>query len=171
MSRLTGRADYPAVATRFAVRVSALRGPGRQTSIVEARHLAMYLARLHTGLSYAAIGAYFGGRDPATVRHACKATAGRLERQSRPGCCCGFIRQHAGKRSQGNEGRDPMPELPDITVYIEALERQIVGERLERVRVNNPFLVRTFEPPLEAASRQDGSSIAAAGQADRHRAR
>ena len=67
-----------AVATRFAVRVSALRGLGRQTSIVEARHLAMYLARLHTGLSFAAIGAYFGGRDPATVRHACKATAGRL---------------------------------------------------------------------------------------------
>ena len=45
-----------------------------------------------------------------------------------------------------------MPELPDITVYVEALERRIVGERLERVRVNNPFLVRTFEPPLEAAN-------------------
>ena len=38
----------------------------------------MHLARLHTGLSFAAIGAYFGGRDPATVRHACKAAAGRL---------------------------------------------------------------------------------------------
>ena len=45
-----------------------------------------------------------------------------------------------------------MPELPDITVYIEALERRIVGERLERVRLNSPFLVRTFEPPLEAAN-------------------
>lgn len=44
-----------------------------------------------------------------------------------------------------------MPELPDITIYIEALERRIVGERLEGVRVNNPFLVQTFEPPLEAA--------------------
>jgi formamidopyrimidine-DNA glycosylase len=44
-----------------------------------------------------------------------------------------------------------MPELPDVTIYIEALERRIVGERLEGVRVNNPFLVRTFEPPLEAA--------------------
>ncbi len=44
-----------------------------------------------------------------------------------------------------------MPELPDITVYVEALERRIVGECLEGVRVNNPFLVRTFEPPLEAA--------------------
>ena len=45
-----------------------------------------------------------------------------------------------------------MPELPDITVYIEALERRIIGECLEKVRVNNPFLVRTVEPPLEAAS-------------------
>ncbi len=44
-----------------------------------------------------------------------------------------------------------MPELLDITVYVEALERRIVGQRLEGVRVNNPFLVRTFEPPLEAA--------------------
>ena len=45
-----------------------------------------------------------------------------------------------------------MPELPDITVYIEALDRRIVGRRLERVRVHSPFLVRTFDPPLDAAS-------------------
>jgi formamidopyrimidine-DNA glycosylase len=44
-----------------------------------------------------------------------------------------------------------MPELPDITVYLEALERRILGKPLERVRVSSPFLVRTFEPPLEAA--------------------
>ena len=43
-----------------------------------------------------------------------------------------------------------MPELPDITVYVEALERRIVGEQLERVRVASPFLVRSFEPPLDA---------------------
>jgi formamidopyrimidine-DNA glycosylase len=41
-----------------------------------------------------------------------------------------------------------MPELPDITVYIEALERRILSQRLEHVRVNSPFLVRTFDPPL-----------------------
>ncbi len=35
----------------------------------------MHLARRSTGLSFAAIGAYFGGRDPATVRHACRAAA------------------------------------------------------------------------------------------------
>lgn len=42
-----------------------------------------------------------------------------------------------------------MPELPDITVYIEALETRIVGEPLKQIRVASPFLLRTFEPPLE----------------------
>jgi formamidopyrimidine-DNA glycosylase len=44
-----------------------------------------------------------------------------------------------------------MPELPDITVYIEALERRIVGQLLLKVRVNSPFLLRTYEPPLSVA--------------------
>jgi chromosomal replication initiator protein len=39
----------------------------------------MHLARSLTGASFAAIGAYFGGRDPATVRHACRAAAARLD--------------------------------------------------------------------------------------------
>ncbi|QEH31536.1 Chromosomal replication initiator protein DnaA [Aquisphaera giovannonii] len=66
------------VAARFGVKLSALRGAGRSAAVVEARHLAMHLARSHTALSFAAIGAYFGGRDPATVRHACKAAAARI---------------------------------------------------------------------------------------------
>jgi chromosomal replication initiator protein len=77
-SRLTIEQIARAVAARFGVRLSSLRGPGRQASVVEARHLAMHLARLHTGLSFATIGAYFGRRDPATVRHACKAAAERI---------------------------------------------------------------------------------------------
>jgi formamidopyrimidine-DNA glycosylase len=43
-----------------------------------------------------------------------------------------------------------MPELPDITIYIESLQRRIVGQRLEGVRVGSPFVLRTFEPPLKA---------------------
>ncbi|HEY8540297.1 MAG TPA: DNA-formamidopyrimidine glycosylase family protein [Steroidobacteraceae bacterium] len=43
-----------------------------------------------------------------------------------------------------------MPELPDITVYIEALEERIRGTRLERTTLKNPFLLRTTEPPLTA---------------------
>jgi formamidopyrimidine-DNA glycosylase len=44
-----------------------------------------------------------------------------------------------------------MPELPDITVYVEALQRRILGERLDDVRIRSPFLLRTFDPPLDSA--------------------
>jgi formamidopyrimidine-DNA glycosylase len=43
-----------------------------------------------------------------------------------------------------------VPELPDITIYVEALERRIVGEPLVAVRIRSPFLLRTFDPPLES---------------------
>jgi formamidopyrimidine-DNA glycosylase len=42
-----------------------------------------------------------------------------------------------------------MPELPDVAVYIESLEARIVGRRLERILLKNPFLLRTAEPPLQ----------------------
>jgi formamidopyrimidine-DNA glycosylase len=41
-----------------------------------------------------------------------------------------------------------MPELPDITVYLEALRKRILGQRLDRVRIASPFLLRTVEPPV-----------------------
>ena len=40
-----------------------------------------------------------------------------------------------------------MPELPDVTVYIEALATRIGGARLERIRLANPFVLRSVEPP------------------------
>lgn len=43
-----------------------------------------------------------------------------------------------------------MPELPDIAAYLSALETRIVGQPLERLRLNNAFLLRTVQPPLEA---------------------
>ncbi|MDY6946460.1 MAG: DNA-formamidopyrimidine glycosylase family protein [Pseudomonadota bacterium] len=47
-----------------------------------------------------------------------------------------------------------MPELPDITVYIESLEARIVGHRLERVLLKNPFLLRTADPPPQSCEGQ-----------------
>ena len=41
-----------------------------------------------------------------------------------------------------------MPELPDITAYLDALEPRIVGQKLERVRIGSPFLLRSVDPPL-----------------------
>ncbi len=45
-----------------------------------------------------------------------------------------------------------MPELPDVTVYVEALLRRVGGQVLQGVRVASPFVVRTFDPPLSAAA-------------------
>jgi formamidopyrimidine-DNA glycosylase len=44
-----------------------------------------------------------------------------------------------------------VPELPDITAYIVALEPRIIGKRLDRVRLGTPFLLRTAVPPLSDA--------------------
>ena len=44
-----------------------------------------------------------------------------------------------------------MPELPDVTVYVEALERHLSGARLERIRLGSPFVLRSVDPPLDAA--------------------
>ena len=43
-----------------------------------------------------------------------------------------------------------MPELPDITSYVEALNERIVGQTLERIVLKNPFLLRSVDPPLTA---------------------
>ena len=52
-----------------------------------------------------------------------------------------------------------MPELPDVTVYAERLAARVVGQRLMRIKVMNPFLVRTAVPPLATAEgrRIDGA--------------
>ena len=45
-----------------------------------------------------------------------------------------------------------MPELPDVTVYVEHVERRVRGKRLLSARVSGPNLLRTFDPPLEAVN-------------------
>ena len=49
-----------------------------------------------------------------------------------------------------------MPELPDIVVYIEALEKRVKGVKLEHVRISSPFLLRTAIPPLSSI---EGKSV------------
>lgn len=51
-----------------------------------------------------------------------------------------------------------MPELPEITVYLEGLERTIRGEQLTGIRLRSPSLLRTWDPPLSAA---DGRRVEA----------
>jgi formamidopyrimidine-DNA glycosylase len=47
-----------------------------------------------------------------------------------------------------------MPELPDIVVYIEALERRILDKTLERMQIASPFLLRSIDPPAAALNGQ-----------------
>ncbi|HEY6947934.1 MAG TPA: DNA-formamidopyrimidine glycosylase family protein [Gemmatimonadales bacterium] len=44
-----------------------------------------------------------------------------------------------------------MPELPDVVIYVEALERRILGQPLERVRLASPFVLRNVDPPVGEA--------------------
>jgi formamidopyrimidine-DNA glycosylase len=44
-----------------------------------------------------------------------------------------------------------MPELPDVTVYVEAIRTRVVGHKLDHAVVKSPFLLRTADPPLSAA--------------------
>ncbi|HEX6273074.1 MAG TPA: DNA-formamidopyrimidine glycosylase family protein [Polyangiaceae bacterium] len=57
-----------------------------------------------------------------------------------------------------------MPELPDVTVYVERL-RAIVGDRvIEGIRLGSPFLVRSFEPPLDVAKEKRVTGVRRMGK-------
>ena len=43
-----------------------------------------------------------------------------------------------------------MPELPDVMVYIEALQRHVVGQRLDRLNLLSPFVLRSVDPPIDS---------------------
>ncbi len=57
-----------------------------------------------------------------------------------------------------------MPELPDITVYVESLDAKLRGATLQRVRVMNPFLLRTAMPPISSAEGHRVSGIERLGK-------
>jgi formamidopyrimidine-DNA glycosylase len=57
-----------------------------------------------------------------------------------------------------------MPELPDITIYIEALGRHVVGRTLKAIRVRSPFVVRSVTPPLDALTGSTAQSTSRIGK-------
>jgi len=44
-----------------------------------------------------------------------------------------------------------MPELPDLTIYIEKLQERVAGQPIVNIRLGNPFILRTFDPPIGQA--------------------
>ncbi|MEO8450363.1 MAG: DNA-formamidopyrimidine glycosylase family protein [Gemmatimonadota bacterium] len=57
-----------------------------------------------------------------------------------------------------------MPELPDITVYVEALEERLRGQALENVRIRTPFLLRSVDPPISAVVGKRVTEVARIGK-------
>ena len=57
-----------------------------------------------------------------------------------------------------------MPELPDLTVYIDCLRPRIVGKKLRQVRLQSPFLLRSVQPPLSAVSDREVLEIERLGK-------
>jgi formamidopyrimidine-DNA glycosylase len=57
-----------------------------------------------------------------------------------------------------------VPELPDITVYIEALERRIQGTTVKRIRIASPFLLRTAVPPLSSVEGKQVTALRRLGK-------
>jgi formamidopyrimidine-DNA glycosylase len=57
-----------------------------------------------------------------------------------------------------------MPELPDITIYLEALERRVLRQPLERIGLSSPFLLRTVEPRLETLYGREVSALRRVGK-------
>ena len=45
-----------------------------------------------------------------------------------------------------------MPELPDVELYRSALTARVAGRPIEAVRIGNPFVVRTYDPPIAAVA-------------------
>jgi formamidopyrimidine-DNA glycosylase len=57
-----------------------------------------------------------------------------------------------------------MPELPDVTVYVEALQQRIVGQTLLHVRLASPFLLRTVEPGISEFEGKDVVEVRRVGK-------
>jgi formamidopyrimidine-DNA glycosylase len=57
-----------------------------------------------------------------------------------------------------------VPELPDIVVYIEALERRVLGETVRALRIASPSVLRTYDPPYDAVAGKVVSSLRRVGK-------
>src|SRR5262245_42863818 len=58
----------------------------------------------------------------------------------------------------------PVPELPDVELYLAALRPRVLGHAVRRTRVASPFFVRTFDPPLTAIEGRAIVTLARAGK-------
>ena len=67
------------VCKHFGLEIAAIHTKSRKREVVQARQVAMFLAKQHTDFSTSKIGKFIGGKDHATVLHACKTVKGQCE--------------------------------------------------------------------------------------------
>src|SRR5215468_1201706 len=78
-----------------------------------------------------------------------------LDSDGRVNCTGGVERQKPLDRPPLLTRLGLVPELPDVTAYLTALEPRVVGQRLERIRLASPFVLRSVDPPVaEVEGRQ-----------------
>lgn len=80
-----------------------------------------------------------------------------------PDGCCPAVPGHFLPAARLWQSRG-LPELPDITVYIEAIEKRTLGLNLEEIRLGSPFLLRTTAPPIAAAHNQPVAAVRRIGK-------
>lgn len=106
-------------------------------------------ALLQTVLSDVILHGYrLVGRGRSVIIH----WRGRRNRQA-AGTAAGPSPRGSGAHLQAGcdiRGIQIMPELPDVTIYVERLCARVVGQRLDRVRLGSPFVLRSVAPPLSA---------------------
>ena len=79
-NRPTADSVVQSVASFYNIKITDLKGQRRLKQLVRPRHVAMYLVRKYTELSFPEIGRAFGNRDHATVQHACKKIKTELQK-------------------------------------------------------------------------------------------
>lgn len=57
-----------------------------------------------------------------------------------------------------------MPELPDITIYVEALDRFVTGQQLQQIQIRSPFVLRTFDPEISECQQKTVQSVSRLGK-------
>jgi chromosomal replication initiator protein len=88
------------VARLHNLRSADITGKKRTRALTEPRHLAMYLARKHTRLSFPELGREFGGRDHSTIQHGCRKVEVELETDADLAYQVRLIEQSLGLRSR-----------------------------------------------------------------------
>jgi len=143
--RPTLRQIAAATARQFGLKVAQLRGRSRSHSVVQARAMAVYMARRWTNQSLKQIGEYFGGRDHSTVLHACRRIEGLLTSDA----AVRLALDQISRQLQATQSR-PGDEQEDCGKTVENRSgrgRQPLGAQQRSTRRSTPRVTRNKRPP------------------------